>query len=302
MIDSISFETYMIFLVLQQCFIVTADVNYDTLMLLYTQQEPIEQRGRLQTYIEYWREFGTAFGLIAGGPFWGLIGSKGVFGVISAFYVFSVIICLAIDDDIHMDVSVDAKGNPIKVIELDANGNSIDVEISDRKYTGYSCAYTLGGLHQAWLHPILRPLLIFSIIVGLFPSPSTPMFFFMNDQLKYTPNEMAIRAVASEAASLFAVVIGYRYARFISIRLLIAVCIMLKIGLGLVPLVLIQIEHHSQGADYNCGNLHRNVTHWLNGTCYKFEVLDIDPLAITCVGDAMEDAVDAFGMFPLKSN
>jgi hypothetical protein len=300
MVDSISFEAYISVLVLQQCFIVTADVNYDTLMLLHTQREDKSFRGKLQTYIEYWREFGTAFGLIAGGPFWGLIGSKGVFGVISAFYIFSVVICLAIDDDVNTHVSTDAKGKPMKVIELDSNGNAIDTEISDRKFTGYSCAYTLGGLHQAWLHPILRPLLIFSLVVGLFPSPSTPMFFFMNDQLKYTPNEMALRSFASEAASLFAVLLSYRYARFVPIRTLMAVCIVLKIVLGLVPLVLVQIEHHDQGPNYKCGNSERNVTHWKNGTCYKFELLNIDPLAITCTGDAFEDAVDAFGMFPLR--
>ena len=267
-------------------------------MLLFSRDEDAKSRGKLQTYIKAWREIGSAAGLIAGAPLWGLIGSKGVFGIISSFYLLASVTAIFINDSVPMPIVPLKDVKTVQSIEIDANGNPLRAPDAPLEPESYNCAYTLGGLHQAWLNNTLRPLLIFTIVTGLFPSPATPMFYFMNDQLKYTPNEMAIRATVSEIVSFMAVVASYKFGRFVSIRYFVGTCIVFKIVVGLIPLILIETVHRNPGEP--CGNSTRNVIHWKNGTCYRFEVLNLDPLAITCFGDAIEDGIDAFSFFPLE--
>ena len=202
-------DIYTLCIVLMNFFVSIADVNYDACIVEDSREEEGKAKGGMQTAMWFFRFVGEATGDTCGPIIWATFGSSGVFTSMAIIIASSLFISLFLADARRSTVIGDSfhpsgKGEDFNVkgesnaVQLKADGTSM----GKGAYRSFTLWYGLSLIKRSIMHPIIRYILLYNLITSIFPSPQLPIFFYMTNELHFTPQQMSLMGFLSAIGKL----------------------------------------------------------------------------------------------------
>ena len=170
--NDLSLGAYTALLFLTQLTAVMADVVYDVHMVLLTQQEPPEKRGKFQITTWQIRDLAKIFAGFLGADLWLTIGRENIFLIQGFIYLAQAFVSWTLDDQKIVSNA--------RVIDTRAIGNN-------RNWMDYWLS-----IKKSFKKSEFKSIMLYCFFTGILPSAGVAMFYFLRFELKYTPRMMGI--------------------------------------------------------------------------------------------------------------
>lgn len=325
LIPGLNFAAYLTLCVLYQQTLVFWDVIIDSIMIEDSHKAEKEKaRGALFVLTVILRGLGAAVGDSCGAIAWGDVGSRGVFLSCFGILALNTIVGFFVPDIKFRALFSRVASAGVQVSNLDdvRNNDDEDVMILQQGVVGNQKVLSLGWRYQiaeiriSLSHHVLRRLLIFNMASLMIPSPGLIFFYFLNDEVQFTTEDMSILTVVSQSIQLILVILYVWKLKFYGIRFLYTVTAVLSLAAAILPLFLvIQVPvssqqqycgygHTSNGTMGLLTEFNRTFTpKWNNDTsefyCYYFQYYAINPMFLALSDDVLGEIVDILRNMPM---
>ncbi len=278
------------------------DVIYDAINAEERKFEHKKQKGRTRYFTWIARCIGMLVGRTTGPLVWEAVGSKTVYAILGSMYLKTMIACICIKDypqviPVNNNVKIKQPKVVIPSVPIDEQGQAETTGQPKEMTMSSLICFQISLMKESLKHPVLNKILLFIIVTGLFPSPGLALFYFLNDQLHYTPTEMSILAGASEIGHIAGIVIFEYCLKRFKIRNIYMILQFIRVLLGIIPLFLTWpvVVPPNQ----TCPTTFRNNTS-TNDTCYFFEQAGINPFPLSLSDDCLGEVIDEMLSMPLS--
>lgn len=258
-----NYQELLLVLFFQQSCAVWADCVLDTLKIIETNRDIVDEEGsngRFNTRVQICRTIGYWIGDSSGPILWLKMTSRGVYGLLSLAYFFPLIFAFFITE--HPLSSSIEKG----------------------------CLNNVSSIWGRIRHPVLGKLLLFILVTGVFiPSSSTPVFFFLNDIVLLSPEKQSWLKFIAHLMEIVSLMVFDRWVRKWTLRKMYVLFSLLQILVTLFLLFLV-VEVPGTTCLHPPG---------VNGTCYYYEYAHLDPFGLAMGENVLGDSIDELFRLPL---
>lgn len=278
-------------LLLLQCSTVLADVNYDALVV---EGCKAANSSELQENTAIFRHLGVMIGMGLGPVIWEGMGSEGIYGILGVWYFFGILAGLVTKEKKRAVLETDSY--IIRSIELNEKGENVNAEPikSNSRCNGF--IYWLSLMKASFSHPVLSVTLFYYFFIMLLPGPSSPLWYFTTDVLRFQPRVMAVMSILYELGGILGYYLYKLGMNAIPVRIIYMSCFIATFMLGFVPLLFT-----TQIYDTGCHSNFINSTIGNNTGCYAFEVYGLDIIAISLIDSVIDGVLAIFVFNTLKS-
>ena len=217
-------DSYITLLFFMNLFVCVADVNYDACIVEDGRTETTERRGTLQTRMWFLRFVGDAIGEICGPLIWAKYHSVGVYITMSITISIALFFSFFLADKRDSNIVSEIYHPTGSKADFNVNGEAPSVEIGDvgiptTKYSfrKFDFRYSIKLIGKTILHPALRYILLYNIIVAMFPTTGLASFYYVTNELHFSPEQMSLLGLLSAVAKLVGISV-YHFLRPYSIQ------------------------------------------------------------------------------------
>lgn len=275
-------------LLLLQCSTVLPDVNYDALVIEGCKKA---NSSELQENTAISRHVGVMIGMGLGPFIWQEMGSEGIYGILGIWYFFGILAAILTPE--KKRVVSESDSYVVRSIELNERGENVNAEpIPNSKCQGL--VHWLSLMKASFAHPVLSVVLIYYFFIGLLPGPSSPLWYFTTDVLRFPPGVMATMSVLYELGGILGYYLYKLGMNTVSIRVIYCCCFVTTFLLGFIPLLFTtQVT--------GCTSQFTNATYHNETVCYTFEKYNLNIVAISLIDAVIDGVLATFVYNTLKS-
>lgn len=200
---------YVLCLFMLNLFVSIADVNYDACIVEDSRAETSIQKGNLQTSMWYCRFIGEAAGDIGGPILWSRLGSNGTFAAVTITATLGLVSGLFLADSPRSLVLAESHHPSGKIEDFNIGNESprfilgeSGSDLTSRTKRRHTFLNGLQLIKKTIFSPFLRLVLLYNLLTSIFPSASLAMFFYITDDLKFTPEQMSVLGLCGAAGKL----------------------------------------------------------------------------------------------------
>lgn len=282
-IKGLDLDTYIAYLFFVQFFSCFADVCYDSSMVEITKEEIHDHKGSFQTTMWLGRNCGRALAAGLGPVLWEVTTDGTVFGIEAALFLFQSFLGLLLPEK-----RLTKPKHNAKVVDTRRLGN-----LSEPKDT------YCGLLKKTFSESIFYKLIIFNILTGLLPSAGLSMFYFLSDELHYTPKTMALLDFIGQVSQIIGVLFfKYGFRKF-KIRKLYLYVTILSTLISILPIVITLPGKHCLIEDGGTNSTSFGTQNFTSEHCYLFEEFGLDSLPFAFSDDVFGEILDKLKNMPL---
>lgn len=262
-----NYQELLVILFFQQSCAVWADVNLDSMKIVESNRDIIEEpgsNGRFNARVQIARTIGYWVGDSCAPVLWHQITSNGVYGVLSLAYFFPMVMGFFLTER----------------------------PLHEKPQKG--CMKNIRYIWKGFNHPVLGRLLIFVLMTGIFiPSASTPVFFFLNDVVELTPEKQSLLNFIAHGIELLSLLSFDKWIRKWSLKKMYVLFSFLQIFVILFLLLLVlevpgtTCEHPSENGTFH------------NASCYYYEYAHLDPFGLALGENVLGESIDELIRLPL---
>ena len=263
---------------------VLADVNYDALVIAVCK---VLNSSVIQENTAMFRHVGLMIGMGIGPVIWHELGSEGIYGILGLWYFFGILAAFLTKEEKRTITEDENSPNIAKSIELNERGENINAEPITSKSRCNGFVYWLSIMKASFSHPILSVTLFYYFFIMLLPGPSSPLWYFTTDVLKFSPGTMSAMSILYELGGIAGYALYKLGMNNIPIRIIFMGCYILTFLLGFIPLLFTTKVYNPPN---NCISQYINSTNSNATVCYLFEVYNLDIKTISMI-DAFIDGI-----------
>lgn len=292
----------------QQTAVVLSDVNYDALLVEECKRLTDAEASRLLLKVKSMRTLGALIGRTLGPVLWSWIGSFGIYIVLAFIYFVALIVSITMPELYKpseiLDLSTVANRTSVS-IELNERGERVNYDESEEAAERYSfiktkrlCQLT-NTLASSLSNKYLGPLMLFIIFTGLCPTADLPMFYYLTDELHYTPYTMSLIAFMSEMGKFFGYFLYSTLFMHLRLRTTYFILVISTILIQMLPLLLTTVNPSTVSEIcLNNSTVIHNIRQ--NHTCYLYQEYKLNPVGISVSESFFGEAVNDLFWIPVE--
>lgn len=255
-------------------------------MIEVTRKEPNSQKGSFQTTTWLFRYFGRGLAAGLGPVIWEATSDRAVFAIEAGLFIFQSVMGFLLTEEY-----MTKKWKSSKVIDTRKLGKD------SNEQEGY-----LQLLYKTFSDSIFYKMVLFNILTGLLPSAGLSMFYFLSDELHYTPKTMALLDFVGQISQIVGV-LCYKFGfKHFKIRRLYSTVIIFSTLISILPILITLpgkrclVEDRGSFNNDTISSFNRTFT---SEHCYLFREFGYPSLPFAFSDDVFGQILDELKNMPL---